>query len=554
MTHKKRALFLCITCIFFSFFAYAKNREHPLVITIPSYNNEKLIQKNLDSVYNQNYDNYRVIYINDASTDNTGKLVDQYVKQLGQEHRTTIIHNKENMGATYNHYMAGHMCQDHEIIVNLDGDDWFKHSDVLNKVNEVYQDKNIWLTYGQFERLWYDPKKQKCYTKKGECKPIQDCFIKLNQYRQMHWLTSHLRTFYAGLYKQIKLKDLLHNGTFMPVTADMAMMYPMLEMSGGKFTCIDEILYVLNRTNAQSVWCTKSKLQRNLDNFIRSRERYTKLKNQKLPFSLSTKKKQMGSLIIIADDTLDYITTQLESISCYATGINTIYILYPSSGSGQKDHEILEKLTHKYSNIKLVKYNENNFKKMFERTIKIAPGQHIILAKQNNLFKDFVNIQKCIELLESTYAHGFYLSLGRNITQNENLTTPQTIPVHTELKICKPHPAGCGLENPYFWQFKMGQHDWKKPYKFYMTLYRKHDILETIQDLNYNSCAELTRIWNLQPFDMNNIGLFFKSSKAFALNNTEKLKNLNLDATKLFLIKNPSTLLRMSGGDKRREP
>ena len=67
--------------------------QKPLVIVIPSYNNKDWYDRNLGSVFSQKYKHYRIIYINDCSTDNTYDLVCNFVREQGQEHRTTIINN-----------------------------------------------------------------------------------------------------------------------------------------------------------------------------------------------------------------------------------------------------------------------------------------------------------------------------------------------------------------------------------------------------------------------------------------------------------------------------
>ncbi|MFS8507183.1 MAG: glycosyltransferase [Candidatus Babeliales bacterium] len=62
------------------------------VIIICSYNNQQWVEQNLDSVFNQTYTNYRVIYINDNSIDHTSQLVDQYIVNKDLAERCTVIH------------------------------------------------------------------------------------------------------------------------------------------------------------------------------------------------------------------------------------------------------------------------------------------------------------------------------------------------------------------------------------------------------------------------------------------------------------------------------
>jgi glycosyltransferase involved in cell wall biosynthesis len=50
--------------------------ELPMVFVIPSYNNAQWYAKNLQSVLHQNYRNYRILYVNDASQDGTDTLVE----------------------------------------------------------------------------------------------------------------------------------------------------------------------------------------------------------------------------------------------------------------------------------------------------------------------------------------------------------------------------------------------------------------------------------------------------------------------------------------------
>ena len=70
-----------------------------ICVYIPSYNNGKnrLYLRNLDSVFQQEYQNYHVVYVNDASTDGTGEYVKQYMKanQIPAE-KYEIINNEKD--------------------------------------------------------------------------------------------------------------------------------------------------------------------------------------------------------------------------------------------------------------------------------------------------------------------------------------------------------------------------------------------------------------------------------------------------------------------------
>lgn len=239
------------------------------VVVIASYNNKDWYKKNLDSVFMQKYKNYHVIYVDDCSSDRTGALVEKYVKDLHHEQYVTLIKNKERRGAMANYYDAVHLCDDASIIVQLDGDDWFAHDHVLDLLNRVYNDSDVWLTYGQFKKYPSG--------KKGFCKDIPSKIIEANEFRSYKWVTSALRTFYAGLFKLIKKEDVLVDGEFFPMTHDLAIMFPMLEMAGSRIKFISDVLYIYNRANCINDNKVNGELQRELDRFIRAKEKYMPL-------------------------------------------------------------------------------------------------------------------------------------------------------------------------------------------------------------------------------------------------------------------------------------
>ncbi|MBI3236646.1 MAG: glycosyltransferase family 2 protein [Chlamydiales bacterium] len=212
--------------------------QKQVVVIIPSYNNVSWYKKNLDSVFSQKYRNFRIIYIDDASPDGTGELVEAYIKASKQEHRTTLIKNKERVGSLANIYRAAWLCKPNEIIVNLDGDDWFPHEKVLSKIHQMYSDPEVWVTYGQF--IYYP-----CGSAGWAAQVAQEV-IETNAFREHAWTTTALRTFYAGLFQKIHREDLLYEGKFYSMAADLAYMWPILEMAGAHSRFISDVLYVYN--------------------------------------------------------------------------------------------------------------------------------------------------------------------------------------------------------------------------------------------------------------------------------------------------------------------
>lgn len=247
---------------------YENSGKHFVFISA-SYNNAEWCERSLASVFDQEYTNWSMIYINDCSTDDTGDLVESYVAQRGMSDKVTVIHNERRMLHCYNQYHAIHGCPDDAIIIILDGDDWLAHNGVLTLLNEVYLE-DAWITYGQFR-----------YYKRGALgcsRQIPREVIENNSIRKHpSWITSHMRTFYAGLYKKIKYEDLLYEGDFLPMSVDAAVMLPMIEMAGWHSRFINEVIYIYNDSNSLSFFHDKAEKQREILNMLRSYPPYEPL-------------------------------------------------------------------------------------------------------------------------------------------------------------------------------------------------------------------------------------------------------------------------------------
>ncbi len=240
------------------------------VIVIPSYNNAQWYKSNLDSVLCQKYDHFEVIYIDDCSCDSTGKLVDFYVRNHSLKDKVHIVHNKRRIGALGNLYKAIHTIADHKVVVTVDGDDQLAHPLVLENLAKEYAPGTIVMTYGDYVC--------KPVPDKSFCAPFPMHVIEHNNFRSYQWVSSHLRTFYAGLFKKIKKEDLLWKNQFYPMTWDLAMMLPMLEMaSKNHFKYISEILYIYNNANPLNDHKVNKELVQRLESQIRSKPRYEPL-------------------------------------------------------------------------------------------------------------------------------------------------------------------------------------------------------------------------------------------------------------------------------------
>lgn len=254
------------------FFAYTRihaYREKALVVIVPSYNNALWYKWNLDSIFAQEYNNYKVIYIDDCSTDNTYEKVVAYSKEHQRQEQMTIIKNEQRAGALANLYYAIHQCPDHAIIITLDGDDALKHNQVFKLIDQAYDNPDVWMTFGQYEVY------PEGYL--GICHAIPEQIVEQNTYREYEWVSSHLRTFKAGLFKKIKQEDLLFEGDFFDVAWDQAFMFPLLEMAGHHARFISDIMYIYNQANPLNDFKLHFYRQQRCSYEIRRKDKYQPL-------------------------------------------------------------------------------------------------------------------------------------------------------------------------------------------------------------------------------------------------------------------------------------
>ncbi len=106
-------------------------------IIIPAYNVEKYVEKCINSVVNQTYERLEIIVINDGSTDNTKKILEQKAKK---DKRIKIIsqHNR-GLSAARN---TGIKSAKGEYIAFIDGDDIIEPNFIESNILNIKQHKS----------------------------------------------------------------------------------------------------------------------------------------------------------------------------------------------------------------------------------------------------------------------------------------------------------------------------------------------------------------------------------------------------------------------------
>ncbi len=493
------------------------------VVIIPSYNNEKWCVKNLTSVLEQDYQNFRVIYIDDASTDATFEKVSALLSLSKEwQKRTQLIRNEVNQGAMANLYHAIHSCLEREVVVILDGDDWFAHYGVLSRLNRAYVNPETWLTYGSYADY--------PGLKRGECsKRVAESVVKEASFRKAPWTTSHLRTFYAGLFKRIKLQDLVEGGKFYDATYDMAIMYPLLEMARDHAQFIKDILCVYNRATPLN------------DDKIRfARQQFLKNRIQNLPSyaPLATLKEdaveERADLVVFSYDRPLQLYAFLESTFKHMQGLGKVGVIFRSSSQDfLEQYQVVQKAFPEVVFIDQGESPQENFKELtLQMAFQTFSSDYLLFAVDDIIVKENVDLKACVSALKETGAHGFYLKLGRHTDYCYMLDTPQGIPSSIQLK-----------NKVYAWRFAEGIADWKYPHTLDLTLYNKKEIYPILSKLTFHNPNSLESMWASKAAvpDFEKMGLYFESSKSvnipLNLVNISSNRHANLYSAKELLAK-----------------
>lgn len=247
-------------------------------IIVAAYNMSSLVEKSIESIKNQTFENFSCLVIDDCSEDNTASCINN---AIGDDSRFKIVVNTERKYKVRNVYegikMLGADKQD--VVVIVDGDDMLANPGVLELVFEFYQKHDCWMTYGSYQNH--------IGVKSDICQPYHPAVIKNNSYRKKKWFAAHLRTYKFWLLEKIdksafsltakeyrwavnhalltcKLRawynwrnvlrgELLDpSGEFIRRLEDKAFTFPLLEMAGEKAMLIEDVLYVYNTSNLDS--------------------------------------------------------------------------------------------------------------------------------------------------------------------------------------------------------------------------------------------------------------------------------------------------------------
>lgn len=136
-------------------------------VIVPVYNVEQYLEKCIDSLLKQTYQNCEFVFVDDGSTDRSGRILDRYA---AQDTRVRVVHQPNSgISAARNRALEESTG---EYVTFLDSDDWLDQNAIEDALN--YAENNdlgivMWPYYsehekasmkrcffGEVERIWGD--------------------------------------------------------------------------------------------------------------------------------------------------------------------------------------------------------------------------------------------------------------------------------------------------------------------------------------------------------------------------------------------------------------
>lgn len=171
-------------------------------IIVPVYNVEPHLRRCLESIRNQTFKDFEVILINDASTDNCGKICDEYVKL---DSRFQAIHKPVNEGISAARNTGLEVVRG-EYVGFIDSDDYI-HPQMYETLHRKINADNYDIAMCDFVSTESDHVEFKQVEDKVECHPLSvDDFI-LGPYWSIHYSLVWNKLYRRELIEGIKFQN-----------------------------------------------------------------------------------------------------------------------------------------------------------------------------------------------------------------------------------------------------------------------------------------------------------------------------------------------------------
>jgi glycosyltransferase involved in cell wall biosynthesis len=119
----------------------------PLVsVIVPNYNHAAYLELRLESIFSQTYQNFEVILLDDASTDESAKVLRSFHQRYPG--KATLVINEENSGGVFHQWERGLNLAKGDIVWIAESDDWCTEN-FLEVLVPYFENEAIMLAYAR---------------------------------------------------------------------------------------------------------------------------------------------------------------------------------------------------------------------------------------------------------------------------------------------------------------------------------------------------------------------------------------------------------------------
>lgn len=131
----------------------------PLVsVVIPNYNHARYLGERIQSVLNQTYQHFELIFLDDCSTDNSREVMERY---RANEHVSHIVYNDVNSGSTFKQWDKGISLAKGQLIWIAESDDRCEPTLLEKLVQQFEKNENLVMAFCKTIAFTNDGKEQR---------------------------------------------------------------------------------------------------------------------------------------------------------------------------------------------------------------------------------------------------------------------------------------------------------------------------------------------------------------------------------------------------------
>ena len=222
----------------------------------------------LESIKNQTYQNFEIIFINDGSSDID--FIIEYVKN-NLEGKFNIIHYKQNKGPAFTkwafiNYLKKNNNNPNDIALIVDGDDSIQ-TNTLEILNFRYNQTKCWTTFGEATGTFCQ-----------ESRKIANNDTYYENMRSKKWCANHPRSFKVGILTYFNENDFKYNNEWLKKCTDRSLVYDSLERSGNhKIQHVNIVLYNYREHDNNSHKKVKNKYKEKVLKYILNKPKKEKI-------------------------------------------------------------------------------------------------------------------------------------------------------------------------------------------------------------------------------------------------------------------------------------